>query len=143
MVDFDNLEFHCLVDEHIVVADGFHVDLRTGEEGFDTEDVHNQAAFGTALDETGNDFLVVVSFVDTFPGFEDTGLLMGEDQLAGGVFLAFHVNFHLVARFEVGIVAEFGNGDDTVGLVSDVNHHFAVVLGNHGTFDDFLVGNLL
>ena len=143
VVDLDNLEFHRLVDEHIVVADGLHIDLRTWQECFQPEHIDDQAAFGTALDITGDDFLVVVSFVDTFPGFEDTGFLMREDQLAGSVFLAFHIDFHLVARLEVGVVAEFGNGDDTVGFVTDVDHHFAVVLRNDGPFDDFLIGNLL
>ena len=37
LVDLDNLEFHGLADEYIVVADGLHVDLRTRQEGFDAE----------------------------------------------------------------------------------------------------------
>ena len=30
LVDFYNLEFHGLTHEHVIVADGLHVDLRTG-----------------------------------------------------------------------------------------------------------------
>ncbi len=43
LVDFDNLEFHCLVDEYIVVADRTDVDLRAGEERLDAEHVHDHA----------------------------------------------------------------------------------------------------
>ena len=57
-VDLHNLEFHGLADEDIVVADGFHVDLRAGEESLDAEHVDDHAAFGAAFDVTLDDFIV-------------------------------------------------------------------------------------
>ena len=60
---------------------------------------------------------------------------MRQDKLTFLVFLIFDENFHSVADFDFGIVAEFVHRDDTVALVSDVNHSFAFVERDYGTFD--------
>ena len=143
VIDFDDFELHALVDKHVVVADGFDIDLRTGKEGFDVvENGDNETALGAALDITGNDFLILVSLVDTLPALEDAGFLVGEKQLAVGVFLALDVDFNLVAHFEIGVVAQFGGGDDTVALESDVDNGLTVADADDGTFDNFLFGEL-
>ena len=138
-VDFDNLEFHGLANEDIIVTDGLDVDLRTGQEGLDAEDVDDHAAFGAALDVTLDDFVVFEGLVDAFPGAGSARLAVRQDKLALLVFLIFDEHFHNVAHLDVGIVAEFVHGDDTVGLVADVNHSLTFVQGDDGTFDYVLV----
>ncbi len=63
---------------------------------------------------------------------------MGQDQLAFFVFLIFDEDFYSVADFNIGIVAEFADGNNAVALVADVNHCFALVERDNGTFDYFL-----
>ena len=65
---------------------------------------------------------------------------MAEHQLAVGILLALDVDLDLVAGLQVGIVAHLGGGDDTVALGADVHNDFAVVDGDDGTLDDFLLG---
>ena len=67
VVDLDNLELHSLANIHIEVADLLDIDLGTRQKGFDTEDVHDETAFGLALDITGDNLLVVVCFIDALP----------------------------------------------------------------------------
>ena len=141
VIDFHHLELHLLVDIDIVVADGFDVDLAAGEEGLDVlEDGDDETTLGAALDVAGDDFLVVVSLVDTVPRLEDAGFLVAEHQLAVGVLLALDVDFNLVASLEVGVVAHLADGDDAVALGSDVDDDLAVSDGHDGTLDDFLLG---
>lgn len=138
-VDFGHFEFHGLAHVHIVVADGLNVDLRSGEEGFDAEYVDNHAAFGAAFDKAFDDFVVGKCGADAFPSACCTSFLVGEDELTLLVFLVFDEYLYSVADFDVGVVAEFAHGDDAVALVADVNHCFALVQGDDGTFDYILV----
>lgn len=138
-VDLDDLELHGLVYEHVVVADGSHVDLGTGQEGFDAEDVHDHAALCAALDVALDDFVLLHGLFDAVPAARCAGFLVAEHQLAFLVLLVLDEYLYGVADLEVGVVAEFGDGDDAVGLVTDVNHHFALVDGDDGTFDYLFV----
>ena len=67
LVDLDDLELHGLANEYVVVADGLHVDLRAGEEGFDAEYIDNHTALRAALDVALDHFLVFQSLVDALP----------------------------------------------------------------------------
>ena len=67
VVDLHNLELHGLADIDVKVADLLHINLRTRQEGFDTENVHDETAFGLTLHIAGDNFLIVVCFVDTLP----------------------------------------------------------------------------
>lgn len=67
LVDLDNLEFHGLVNEYIVVADRANIDLRTGKERLDSEYVNDHTALGAALDITLDDFIFLKSLVDAIP----------------------------------------------------------------------------
>ncbi len=66
---------------------------------------------------------------------------MREDELTLFVLLVFDENLNYIANLDVGIVAEFIDGDDTVAFVADVNHRFALVEGDDGTFDYLFVFN--
>ncbi len=128
LVDFDNLEFHSLVDEYIVVADGAHVDLRAGKERLDAEDIDDHTALGAALDITLDDLVVLESLVDAVPAAGLAGFLVRETELTVLVLEGLDVDFHLIAYLQVGIVAEFAYGDDGVGFHADI--HAYLTLGN-------------
>ena len=99
LVDFNHLEFHGFANKYVVVPDRMYVDLTSGEEGFDAEDVYNHATFGAALNVTLNNFFVFKSGVNTFPAFAKACLLVRKNQLTLFVFLIFDVNFNSVANF--------------------------------------------
>ena len=63
LIDFDNLEFHSLADEDIVVTDRLDINLRAGKEGFDAEYVDNHTALGAALDVALDDLIVLECLV--------------------------------------------------------------------------------
>ena len=137
LVDLDNLELHGLVYIYVVVANGFHVDLRTGEECLDAEHVDDHTALRAALDVTLDDLVLLQGLVDTVPALELTGLLVRESQLTVLVLGRLDIDFDLVADFQIGVVAELRNGDDTFALVADVHQHLALGDGGYGTFYDF------
>ena len=57
--------------------------------------------------------------------------------------MVFNVNLYLVADFQVGIVAEFAGGDDTVALVTDVYDYFFLVYGNHCSLDNLMLADFV
>ena len=138
LVDLNNLEFHCLTNEYVVVADGLNVDLWTGQEGLDTEDVNNHTTLSAALDVTLDNFLVLESGINAFPRLACTSLLVWEHELATLVFLIFNVYLYSIAYLQVRIVTEFVYGDDTVALVADVYNYFALTNWDYCTFYNFV-----
>ena len=139
LIDFNDLELHGLAHEDVVVADGTDVDLRAGQECLDAEHVDDHAAFRAALDVALDDFVLLQSLVDAVPRTGCASLAVGEDKLALLVLLVLDEDFHLVAHFDVGVVAEFVERDDAVALVTDVHHGLTLVEGDDGAFDHFFV----
>ena len=137
LVDLHHLELHGLVYIDVVVADGLHVDLRTGEEGLDAEDIDDHAALGAALDVTLDDLVLLQGLIDTIPALELTGLLVRESQLAVLVLGRLDVDLDLVTDLQIGIVAELRYGDHALALVADVHQHLALGDGRYGTLDHF------
>ena len=78
MIDFDNLEFHGFPYVDIVVADRFHIDLRSRQEGLDSEYIDDHTAFRTAFDESGNNFVIFEGSIDTIPAAHGAGLFVGK-----------------------------------------------------------------
>ena len=138
LVDFHNLELHGLAHEYVVVADGMHVDLAAGEECLDAEYVDNHTTLRAALDETSDNLLVVEGGVDALPTLAQASLLVGKNQLTFLVFLIFYVNLYDIANLQVGVVAEFAGGDDTVALVTNVDNDFFLVKRDY-----FAINNLM
>ena len=114
LVDFNNLEFHSLTNEYIVVADWLDVDLRTWQECLDSEYVYDHTTLCAALDVTLDDFVVLESFVDAVPAACSACFLVREDQLTLFVFLVFDEYFNRVTNFQIRVVAEFAHRDDTI-----------------------------
>ena len=141
LIDFNHLEFHRFSYEYIVVADGFHVDLRTGQECFDAKYIDNHTALGTTFDITLDDFVVFESRVNTIPRTGSAGFLVRQNQLSFLVFLIFDINLYFVSHFQIGIVAEFAHRNDTIRFVTDVYDYLALVQGDNRTFDYLFVFN--
>ena len=59
------------------------------------------------------------------------------------VFEAFHVNFYSVTDFEIGVVAEFAYGDDTIALRTDAHHNFTLGDVSNFTFSNFVLVNVV
>lgn len=136
LVDFHHLELHGLVHVYVVVADGLHVDLRTGQERLDAEYVDDHTALGAALDVTLDDFVLFEGLVHTIPRFELTCLLVRKNQLSALVLGRLDIDLDLIADLQVGVVAELGNGNDTLALVADVHENLALGNARNGTFHD-------
>ena len=76
LVDFYNLEFHSLSYEYVVVADRFHIDLRTRQECFDAEYVYDHTTLRAALDVTLDNFFVFESCVYAIPRASSASFLV-------------------------------------------------------------------
>ena len=135
LVDLHHLELHGLVHVYVVVADGLHVDLRTGQERLDAEYVHDHTALRAALDVTLDDLVLFEGLVHTIPRLELTGLLVRQRELAALVLGGLDVYLDLVADFQFGVVAELGNGDDALALVADVHNDFTLADAHDGALD--------
>ena len=101
LVDFHHLELHGLVHVYVVVADGLHVDLRTGQERLDAEYVDDHTALGAALDVTLDDFVLFEGLVHTIPRFELTCLLVRKNQLSALVLGRLDIDLDLIADLQV------------------------------------------
>ena len=137
LVDFDNLEFHLLADVLVEVADGLDVHLRTREERFQTEDVHDQATLGATLDRTLDDHVFFLGLVHLVPSVVDACRLVADHELAVGVFLLLNEHRHFVACLQFWVVAELTCANDTFRLVADVDHNLFFANGNHSALHHF------
>ena len=141
LVDLDDLEVHCLVNKCIVILDRTDVDLRTREEGLDSENVHDHTALRTGLDITFYDFALVECLVYHIPRTQLTSFLVRKDELSLLVFRRLYVNLNFVTYFEVRIVTELWSSDDTVALVADVNDNLSLVDRGYSSLNYFIFIN--
>ena len=141
LVDLDDLKVHCLVNKCIVILDRTDVDLRTREEGLDSENVHDHTALRTGLDITFYDFALVECLVYHIPRTQLTSFLVRKDELSLLVFRRLYVNFNFVTYFEVRIVTELWSSDDTVALVADVNDNLSLVDRGYSSLNYFIFIN--
>ena len=103
LVDFHNLELHSLVDKHVVVADGLHVDLAARQESLDAKYINDHTALSATLDVTLNDFIVFKRLINALPTLSSASLLMRKHQLALVVLLILNKHLNGVAYLQVGI----------------------------------------
>ena len=114
LVDFNNLEFHGLVDKHVVVADGLNVDLATWQECLDAEYVNDHTTLSATLDVTLNDFIIFKRLVNAIPTLSGASFLVRKHQLALAVLLILDKYLNGVAYFQVGVVTELVKWNNTV-----------------------------
>ena len=78
VVNLNNLEFHCLINVSIVIADRTYINLATWKEGFDTEYINDHTALSAALNVSLNDFVLFKSFSDKIPRASSTSLTVAK-----------------------------------------------------------------
>ena len=127
LIDLNDLEVHRLIDERIVITNRLDVNLRTRQERLDSKYVYDHATLRASLDKTFDDFVIVVSLVNSLPRFESAGLLMRKDELALLVLRGLDKHLNLVPDLQVRIVTEFRSLDHALALVSYVDDHFPLV----------------
>ena len=136
VADLDQLEFQRLVDEGLDIMDRIDIELRTGQEGLDAVDIHDQAAAYAARDEAVERAAFGVLAQERVPA----QLLVGPGlaQLDHAV-VALHVdeqNVVLVADLDLGGVLELAGRDDALSLVADVHEHLVAANGQDGALHD-------
>ena len=114
LVDFNNFEFHCFSNEYIIITDRLNVDLGTRQECFDTEYVYDHTTLSAAFDVTFDNFFIFQSSIHTIPRASSTCFSVRQNQLSLFVFLIFDIYFYSITYFQIGIVAEFIQRNDTV-----------------------------
>ena len=96
-----------------------------------------------ALDVTGDNLLTLQGCIDTVPRLRQASLLVRQNQLTLLVLCVLNINLYHVAGLQVGIVAEFRSGDDTIALVADVDDYFFFVDADYLTVNDLMLADLV
>ncbi len=120
------LEINGLTYILVVVADRLDVDLAAGQKCLYAEHIHNHTALSAGFYEALHNLVILVCFVYTIPALESACLAMAENQLPMPVFCTFYKYFHLIAGFELGIIAEFSGRDYAFALAADCDGYFAL-----------------
>src|SRR6266508_2436024 len=131
-VELDHLAAQRLAHELVEVLDAPNVDERGGQEPTHAQ-IEDQPALHD-LDHRPFDGLSALRRpLDALPRHLETGALLRKDEPAVGVLLRHHERVDLVADVDlVGRVdrtsnRQLGNGDDALGLVTDVDQDFVLV----------------
>src|SRR6185312_4226402 len=144
LVQLDDLGFDLLADVGSEVAHTAHLDERCGQEAAQA-DVEDKTTLDHFDDGTGNDAVFFLDLLDVAPGALVLCALLGEDQAAFFVFLREDQGFDLIANgdnvagINVVLDGQLTGGDDTFGLVTDVEQNFVAVNLDNYTFDEIAV----
>src|SRR5699024_10780347 len=148
LVELDDLGLELLADVRLQVTDAAHLDQRRGQEAAQP-DVENQTALDDLDDRTGDDAVFVLDVLDRAPSALVLRPLLGQDESAFLVLLLQDKRLDLVAhgddllRVDVVLDGELARGDDTLGLVADVEQDLVPVDLDDGAFDDVTVIEVL
>src|ERR1700712_2349092 len=141
-VQLDDFALERLPHELVEVMDAADVDQRGGQEAAHPE-VEDQAALDDLDHAAFHRFTGIGSDLDTAPRFLEAGALLGKDQAALGVLLGEDERVDLLAELDlfrrVDRLADrkLVAGDDTLGLVADVDEDLVFV-----DADDFAVDHI-
>ena len=139
LVDLDDAHPQLLPAQGIEVADGTHVNLRTGEKRADA-DVDREAALDALDDAADDDFTLGVSLLDVVPDLHLLGFFAREYDVAVAILGALEQDIDDVPWLHgdlAGLVDELVDGDDALGLVADVDDDFRWGNFQNGALDDF------
>ena len=148
LVELDDLGLDLLADVRLQIADTTHLDQRRGQEATQA-DVEDQAALDDLDDGALDGLVLLLELFDGAPGALVLSALLGQDQTAFFVLLGEDQGFDLVADghnligVDVVLDGEFAGGDDTFGLVTDVEQDFVTVNLDDGAFDDVTIVEVL
>ncbi len=140
-VELDDLAPELLAEELVEVLHPSDVDERRRKEAADAE-IEDQAALDD-LDHPAVDRLSALGCcLDRLPGELEARALLREEQAPLRVLLRHHqrvdlvADRHLVGRIDVPADRELGDGNDSLGLVADVDQHLVLVDADDGSVHD-------
>ena len=79
LINFYNLEFHCLTDKDIIITYWFYINLATWQECFNTKYINDHATLRTIFNVSFNYFFIFKRLINAFPRFTCTSLAMRQD----------------------------------------------------------------
>ena len=148
LVQLDDLGLELLADVRLQVAHAAHLDQGGRQEATET-DVEDQAALDDLDDGTGDDAVLLLDLLDRAPGALVLRALLGQDQAAFLVLLLEDQGLDVVADrddlvgVDVVLDRQLAGGDDTLGLVADVEQDLVPVDLDDDAFDDVAVVEVL
>src|SRR5690606_7202546 len=137
-----------LADVGLQVADAAHLDEGGGQEATQA-DVQDEPTLDDLDDGAGDDAVLLLDLLDRAPGALVLGALLGQDQPTFLVLLLEDQGLDLVAdvdnlaRVDVVLDGQLAGGDDTLGLVTDVEQDLVPVNLDDDTLDDVPVVEVL
>src|SRR5690606_14182587 len=148
LVQLDDLGFQLAADVRLQVPDPAHLYQRGGQEPAQT-DVQDQATLDHLDHLAADDPVLLLDLLDRAPGAFVLRPLLGQDQAAFLVLLLEDEGFYPVAdgdhlgRVDVMLDRQLTRGDNTLGLVADVEQDLVPVDLDDGALDDVAVIEVL
>src|SRR6185437_15215524 len=132
LVELDDADLELLADVAVEVANGTNLNLRARKEGLDA-DIDREAALDARDDHTLHRSLGVGSLFELVPHLVAQCLLVADEVTALLLFALDH-DLNRVADVELGragVIDDLFEGNETLGLETDINDNVLV-----GDFDD-------
>ena len=148
LVELDDLGLELLADVRLEVADAAHLDEGGGEEAAQA-DVEDEPTLDDLDDGAGDDAVLFLDLLDRAPGALVLRALLGQDEPTFLVLLLEDQGLDLVAdlddlgRVDVVLDRQLARGDDTLGLVTDVEQDLVAVDLDDDALDDVAVVEVL
>ena len=144
LVELEDLRLDLLAEVRREVADAAQLDERRRQEAAEA-DVDDESTLDDLDDRTGDDTVGLLDLLDVAPGALVLSALLGQDEAAFLVLLLENEGLDLVADLDdlvgvdVVLDGELARGDDTLGLVADVEEDLVAVDLHDGAFDEVAV----
>ena len=148
LVELENLGLDLLANVRGQVAHATHFDQRCRQEATQA-DVDDKAALDGFDDGTFDNAIGFLDLLDIAPGALVLCTLLGQDQTAFLVFLGDDKSLDSVAdlddfvRINVLLDGKLAGGDDTLGLVADVQEDFVVIDLDDGALNQITIIEVL
>src|SRR5690349_22604259 len=148
LVQLDDLRLELAADVGLQVTDATHLDQRGRKEAAEA-DVQDETTLDNLDDRTADDAVVFLDLLDGAPSALVLRALLREDQTAFLVLLGEDEGFNVVTDrhhfrgVHVMLDRQLARGDDTLGLVADVEQDLVPVDLDDGAFDDVAVVEVL
>ena len=145
---FNDLRLELLTDVGLKIANTTHLNEGCGEEATES-DVEDEATLDNLDDGTGNRLVLLLELLDGAPGALVLCALLGQKESTFLVFLGEDECVDVIAdldnviRIDIVLDGKLTGGDDTLGLVSDVEKDLVVVDLYHGAFNDVAIVEVL
>ena len=148
LVELEDLGLDLLADVRGQIADTTHLDERCRQEATQT-DVDDEATLDSFDDSAFDNAIGFLDLLDVAPSALVLCTLLGQNQTAFLVFLGDDKGLNGVAdlddfvRINVLLDGKLAGGDDTLGLVADVEQDLVMIDLDDGTFDQITIIEVL